>query len=331
MKKIAILGDGGWGTTLAIHLCKKGYNISLWGAFLEYIELLRKKRENIKFLPGVTIPESINLYSDLDESVKDAWIIVLAIPAQFMRSVLNKLKKTNFDKTDIFLNVAKGIEIDTLMRMSKVVKDVLGKVEIATLSGPSISYEVARQIPTTVVISCENIQTAQTLQDVFISDRFRVYTGCDLIGVELGGALKNIIAIAAGISDGLGFGTNTKAALVSRGLIEISRLGVAMGAKEGTFRGLSGLGDLITTCISPHGRNRQVGEQIGKGKNIRDILDKMDMVAEGVTTVKAACRLAEGSKVDMPIARKVYKILYENENPFYAVNELMTRERKNEF
>lgn len=327
--KVAVIGDGGWGTTLAILLHNKGYRVSLWGPFAGYIRLLDKKRRNPKFLPGVKIPGGISFSADIRPVIQKASLIVLAVPSHFLREVLTKMKGEDISDS-LILSAAKGIENDTLMRPSEVIKDVLGSLRIAVLSGPTISYEVARDIPTTCVASSENAQLAEEAQDAFMGERFRVYTSADIVGVELGGALKNVIAIACGISDGLGFGANTKSAILTRGLVEIGRLGVAMGAKPETFAGLSGLGDLVTTCVSSHGRNRGFGEQIGRGRKVKDILAGMEMVAEGVRTTKSAFMLAEKHKVEMPITAQIYAVLYEDKDPKAAVNELMLRQKKAE-
>jgi len=330
LDKIAIIGDGGWGTTLAILLYKKGYKVALWGAFSDYIEFLKRKRTNRKFLQGVKIPRGLYISSNLKAVVQDSKVVVLAVPSQFMRRVLKKLKRGDVSKK-IILSATKGIEPSTLMRMSEVIKQETGSMELAVLSGPTIAQEVAHMVPTTAVIASRDIRIAKFLQDVFMTTRFRIYTSNDLIGVELGGSLKNIIAIACGISDGLGFGANTKAAILSRGLSEISRLGSRLGADIKTFSGISGLGDLVTTCISKYSRNRFVGEEIGKGKRLKGILKKMEMVAEGVTTTKSAYRLGIKYKVDIPITNEVYKVLYKDKKPLRAVNDLMRREKKREF
>lgn len=329
MKKIAVIGDGGWGTTLAIALGKKGYSVKLWSLFENYAKVLNKRRENIKFLPGIKIPSNIIITSDIEKVVARVQLIILAVPSSYLRSVLKVLEKYA-DKNVVFVNVTKGIEEKTLLRMSELIVSILGRVNLVVLSGPTIAYEVARGMPATAVIASRNEKTAKIVQEVFTTDRFRVYTSSDVIGVELGGSLKNIVAIAAGISDGLGFGVNTKAALVTRGLVEITRLGVAMGAKKETFSGLSGLGDLVTTCMSPHSRNRQVGEAIGKGKRLKDILHRMEMVAEGIKTTKSAYQLSKKYKVELPITNEIYKVLYKNKNPLRAVNDLMRREKKTE-
>lgn len=330
ISNITILGDGGWGTTLSILLAKKGFQVTLWGAFEDNIACIQRRRINEKFLPGIKIPHSIALTSDLPAAVAKAQLIVLAVPSQFIRQVVRRLAFLPKEEIPL-VSVIKGIETKTLRRMSEVIHQELGRaVKLTVLSGPTIALEVARGIPTTAVVSSLDKRLAESVQRVFITGRFRVYTNSDVVGVELGGSLKNIIAIACGISDGLGFGTNTKAALLARGLAEMSRLGMAMGAKKETFSGISGLGDLVTTCISRHSRNRFVGEQIGKGKKLKDVLSRMDMVAEGVPTAKAGYLLSKRYKVSMPITNEVYSVLYKNKDPFKAVNDLMTRERKEE-
>ena len=330
ISNITVLGDGGWGTTLAILLAKKGKSVTLWGAFEDNILNIAKHRVNRKFLPGIKFPKSIRLTSDIKLALNRADLIILAAPSQFLRAVLKKVQACGYQKLAVFLSVVKGIETETLMRMSEVIRDELGAVKLAVLSGPTIAHEVARGIPTTAVISSKDPSLAVSLQHLFMTDRFRIYTNSDMIGIEIGRSLKNIIAIACGISDGLGFGTNTKAAILSRGLVEISRLGIAMGAKKDTFSGLTGLGDLVTTCVSPYSRNRFVGEQIGKKKTLKEILSKMDMIAEGVTTVKSAYKLTKKYNISMPITEQVYDVLYKNKNPLKAVHSLMAREKKNE-
>jgi len=327
---ISILGDGGWGTTLAVLLHQKGFPVSLWGAFPDYIRYLKQKRINSRFLPGIKIPEAIEITSDLREAATNKDLIILAIPAQYLRGILKKYKNVSFSNAPAYLSVIKGIENKSLKRMSEVIQEELGDVKLAVLSGPTIAREVAEGIPTTAVIASNNVKLRKTLQNVFMTERFRIYTNDDVIGVELGGSLKNVIAIACGISDGLGFGTNTKAALLARGLTEISRLGIVMGAKPKTFSGISGLGDLVTTCISPYSRNRFVGEQIGKGKTLNQIIRHMQMVAEGLTTTKSAYALSIKYNVDMPITKEVYRILYKNKSPLKAVKDLMNRDKKGE-
>jgi len=328
INNITILGDGGWGTALAIMLSKKGYRVTLWSAFKDYAKQLDEKRINAKFLPGINIPKNIKITNCL-EKTRDSELIILGVPSIYLRSVLKKLNKIDL-KNKILLSAVKGIEDKTLLRMSEVITQELGNVKIAVLSGPTIAREVANLVPTTAVVACKNTKIAILLQHVLMTPRFRVYRHTDIIGVELGGSLKNVIAIACGISDGLGFGTNAKAALLSRGLAEISRLGIKLGANEKTFGGISGLGDLVTTCISTYSRNRTVGEQLGKGQNAKTIIKNMEMVAEGVYTVKAAYALSKKHKVDMPITKEIYNVIYNNKSPIKAVNDLMNRSKKSE-
>lgn len=327
---VSVLGDGGWGTTLAILLYKKGFKVTLWGAFSDYVTYLSKKRVNTKFLPGIKIPKAIEITHNLRKAILDKQLVIFAIPSQYMRGILKKIKQFNYSPKSIYLTVTKGIEAGSLKRMSEVIYDELGDIELAVLSGPTIAQEVARNIPTTAVVASYNRNPRESIQNIFMTDRFRIYTNDDVVGVELGGSLKNIIAIACGISDGLGFGANTKAALLSRGLVEISRLGEAMGAKINTFYGISGLGDLVTTCISLYSRNRYVGEQIGKGKSLSQIKSHMQMVAEGISTTKSTYELSLKYKVDMPITKEVYYVLYKNKSPLKAVRDLMTREGRKE-
>lgn len=327
--KIAIIGDGGWGTTLAVLLAKKGFGVSLWGAFPDYIEEVRESRESIKFLPGVKIPDSVKLTSDMEEALRGSKLVILAVPSQFMRGILMMLKMEEVSGKS-FVSVAKGIENGTLKRMSELICEVLGAVRLAVMSGPTIALEVANGVPTTAVVSSADNDLALEMQQLLMTERFRIYTNDDIIGVELGGSIKNIIAIAAGASDALGYGTNAKAALLTRGLVEMARLGVAMGAKRETFYGLSGLGDLTTTCISQYSRNRWLGEEIGRGKRLADILKETAMVVEGVATTKSAHDLSKRYNVDMPITMEIYKVLYENKDAKAAVRDLMTRSPKAE-
>ena len=330
MKKIAIIGDGGWGTALAIELFRKGLTVSLWGIFKDYVAKIAKSRENTKFLKDARIPEGINVTPLLDKALYGADIAILAIPSKYLRSILQKIKDIS-QENPIYISAAKGIESDTLMRMSEVIQDILGRdKKIVAISGPSIAIEVAKGLPTTIVASSQNVDLTKEVQSVLMSERLRVYTSDDIIGVELGGALKNIIAIAAGISDSLGFGTNTKAAILTRGLAEITRLGVAMGARRETFAGLSGIGDLVTTCISPHSRNRWFGEMLGKGKKAKDIEKETEMVVEGVTTTKSAYELSGTYGVDMPITREIYNVIYKDKLLKDVVKDLMLRSAKPE-
>ena len=327
--KIAMIGDGGWGTTLAVHLAQKKYQVKLWGAFPDYVREVQKKRINPRFLPGIKIPKQVEMVDSLEVALSDAQLIILAVPSQYILGILKKLKPFDLSQK-IVLSVIKGIDPVSLKRMSELIVGELGKVKLAVLSGPTIARETAKGLPTTAVVASRDIKVARTLQMVLNSEKFRIYTNSDLIGVELGGSIKNIIAIACGICDGLGFGTNAKAAIVTRGLAEMTRLGTAMGAKSKTFSGLTGLGDLVTTCFSPQSRNRFVGEQLGKGIRIDKITQKMDMVAEGVETVKAVHRLGQKYRIALPITNEVFQIIYKNKNPQRAVNDLMNRQVKSE-
>jgi glycerol-3-phosphate dehydrogenase (NAD(P)+) len=329
MKRIAVIGDGGWGTALSILLQGKGNAVTLWSNFPEYAEELRRTRENRTFLPGVRIPGEVEITSDLAGAVRGAELLVAAVPVVYLRSVMTRLAEC-CDPGVPIVNVAKGIETESLMRGSEVIAHCTGSQRIAVLSGPSHAEEVARGLPATVVASAKDMALAREVQQAFMAQRLRVYTNPDMIGVELGAAVKNVIAIAAGILDGLGLGDNAKSALITRGLAEITRLGVAMGADARTFAGLTGLGDLITTCISPHGRNRAVGMAIGKGRTLRDILAGMKMVAEGVMTTKSACALARRHNVEMPITFEVHKVLFEDKPPRQALADLMMRQPKPE-
>lgn len=329
IKKIAVIGNGGWGTTLAILLHKKGYEVTLWGADSSYVEYLKEKKENIKFLKGIPIPAGICITSDISNNLKDTQLVVSATPTPYLRSVLTKFKDIFAHEVPI-VSVTKGIENETLMTPSEIIASVLGKQPTSLLLGPSHAEEVARGLPTTIVASSKDVNLARFVQGVFTTDRFRIYTNPDMTGVELGAAMKNVIAIAAGICDGLKFGDNSKAALISRGLVEISRLGIAMGAQRSTFSGLTGLGDLITTCISPYGRNRRVGEQIGRGKKLQEILEEMEQIAEGVWTTKSVVALSRKFNVEMPITNEIYAVLFTNKNPLEAVSNLMMRAPKSE-
>ncbi len=328
-QSITVLGDGGWGTTLSMLLAKKGHRVCLWGAFKSYTEIVNRKRENTKFLKGIKIPSQILITSELKQALNHAQIIILVIPSQYLRSVLKKIKKFSL-KGRVFLSATKGIEQKSLKRMSEIVIDELGRVDLAVLSGPNIAQEIARGKPAVSVVAAKNKKTAHFFQDLLMCENFRVYTNSDITGIELGGSLKNIIALACGISDGLGLGTNAKAALLTRGLLEICRLGVAMGAKKETFSGVSGLGDLVTTCTSPYSRNRFVGERIAQGKKVKNIVEKMQMIAEGVLTTKAAYQLSKKFQVEMPITKEIYNVLYKNKSPKKAVSDLMNREKKPE-
>lgn len=323
--RITVLGDGGWGTTLALLLAQKGYSIGLWGAFPDYVGQMQKKRENFKFLPGFKIPEKIRLTSDIHSACHDAQIIVLAAPSQHTRSLLQKIKKDKIHHKS-FVLVSKGIETATLKLMSQVVHELLGSVSLCVLSGPTIARDVALKNPAAAAIASTNRALSEKIRKIFTTDYFSLYESDDILGVELGGSLKNVIAISAGIVEGLGFGSNTRAVLFARGVAEMARLGHVLGAKRETFMGLSGLGDLATTCLSPHSRNRWLGEEIGKGKSLKKILSQTEMVVEGVDTCRSAHQLAKKHKVAMPITDAVYAILYNGHDPEEAVKALMKRE-----
>ena len=314
---------------MAVLLGTQGHAVTLWGVFPEYVAQVQKRRENVKFLPGVSLPPSIRLTSDFKQAWESPDWIVVAVPSRYLRQVLDRAKEGPW-KTAAVISVVKGIDPDTLLRMSELIREAVPVHRLAVLSGPSISYEVARGIPTTVAAASEEPALAQAVQRLFATERFRVYTSTDVVGVELGGALKNVIAIACGVSDGLGFGSNTKAALVTRGLVEMARLGLAMGAKPETFSGLSGLGDLVTTCFSSHSRNRGVGEQLGKGVPIGEVTKAMEQVAEGIPTAKSAYSLSQKYRVEMPITTAVYQVLYEGKSPRETVRDLMLRDPKPE-
>lgn len=327
--KISVLGDGGWGTALSLLLARKGYSVTLWSAFPDYAEVLREKRENVKFLKGFHIPESVTVSADLETSVKTCEFLIVAIPTQYLRKVLGRIRPEWISGKTV-VSVAKGIETKTLLRPSEIIRAGLSCERLAVLSGPSHAEEVARKLPCCVVVASEAQAVARAVQEVFMDVSFRIYTSDDVTGVELGGAVKNVIAIAAGICDGLQFGSNTKAALLARGLSEIVRLGSRMGANPNTFFGLSGLGDLVTTCISEFGRNRRVGELLGQGRKLPEILSGTEMVAEGVETTRSVRDLAGRHGVEMPISNEVHKVLFEEKDPRRAVEDLMLREPKME-
>jgi len=331
--KIAILGGGSWGIAVANLLSFNGNDVSLWEFNREDFQKLTGERENKIKLPGIKIPDEINIFNDLAPAVANTKIICLAVPSHTVREVCKQLNKLDLDPEIIIVNLAKGIDIDTFQRMSQVIKDEIDAVDfnnIVTLSGPSHAEEVAKGMPTSVVAGCMNESTAEFVRDVFSNEFFRAYSSPDIIGVETGGAFKNIIAIAAGITDGLGGGDNTKGALFTRGIAEISRLGVAMGANPLTFAGLSGLGDLVTTCISRHSRNRTFGEKIGSGKSFDEAMGEMTMVVEGVRATTAAYRLMSKYDIEMPITEQVYEVLFNAKSAEDALRDLMTRDLKSE-
>ena len=324
-RKVAVIGCGGWGTALGILLNGIGHGVTIWGVEPEYVRQMQRTRRNPRYLPGIEIPEEVELSSEISHCVPQAQVLVAATPTMYLRSVCERLAP-HVKPRHLVVNVAKGIEEDTLLLGSGIIEDVCGDgLDLVGLYGPSHAEEVARGLPTTVVATSRRPDCASAAQRIFMCPTFRVYTNTDVVGVELGAALKNIIAIAAGMCDGLGFGDNAKSALLTRGLAEITRLGVAMGAQSRTFAGLTGLGDLITTCISPYGRNRAVGMRIAAGETLEQILASMDQVAEGIRTTRSACMLASRYGVDMPITREVYAVLFGGKSPREAGRDLMQR------
>jgi len=326
---IAIIGAGSWGTALAVLLGRQGRLVRLWPRRREQAEALSEQRENVRYLPGVPLPEKVAICAALEEAVTGSLLVVLAVPAQGMRMIASQVAPY-LPLQQPLLSVAKGLEPDSAKRMSEVIAEVLPNQPLAVLSGPNLAREVAAGIPTTSVVASQQGGLCRLVQEAFMGPTFRVYTNRDVIGVELGGALKNIIAIGAGISDGLGFGDNTKAALVTRGLVEIIRLGVAMGARAETFQGLSGLGDLMATCASPHSRNYRVGFRLAKGEKLPVILESMDQIAEGVPTTKAAVSVAGRHQVEMPITTQLHEVLFGGMSPRQAVASLMSRAGRDE-
>ena len=330
--KTTVLGAGSWGTTLALVLLENGHDVNLWTYKAAQAQLMTEKRENPSFLPGIYLPLQLDIMTDIARPCQNPDLIVSAVPAQFLRSVIERIADLDLKDT-VICNVAKGIENETLMTMSEVLLDVLKhekKENVAILSGPSHAEEVCRKMPTAIVSSAYKNKAAKLVQDAFMTPYFRVYVNEDIRGVELGGAIKNVIAVGAGISDGAGFGDNTKAAIMTRGVYEITRLGVKLGAQPRTFAGLSGIGDLIVTCMSRHSRNRYVGEQIGKGRKLNDVLREMVMVAEGVASTRSVRDLARKHRVEMPIVESVYEMLFEGKDPQKATAQLMTRHAKGE-
>lgn len=326
--KVGVIGAGGWGTALALHLFRKGIDVSLWVHSRETFSILKEKRENLYYLPGFIIPQEIKISSDIKFVIEKSDSIILVVPSQHMRDVLNQLKELKLgNKT--FLIASKGIEVKTGMRMSEVFKSVLGERSLAVLSGPNFSKEVALRIPTASTVASFDVNVAKFFQNLLTNEYFRVYTTSDMIGVELGGSLKNPLAIAAGISDGLGYGANTKSTLITRGVREMIRFGGMFGAYEKTFFGLSGIGDLVATSFSPLSRNRWFGEMVGRGIRAKDILSSIKQVIEGVYTVKAVYQMKKD--VEMPIIEEVYRIIYEGKPPILSVKSLMDRNLKEEF
>ncbi len=321
-RNILVIGDGGWGTALAILLHGQGCRVTLWSAFPEYAEEVRRTRENRKFLPGVTLPEAIRVTGEVRDAGEPD-LIFSVVPTVYLRATLERLKDEMPDAPVV--SCTKGIENETLLRPSEILGEIIRPSMLAVMSGPCHAEEAARGLPASYVVASHDAPFAEGIQKLLTSERFRVYTNPDYVGVELGGALKNVMAIAAGMCDGLHFGDSATAALVSRGLVEMARLGAAMGARRETFSGLAGLGDLLVTCYSPHSRNRAVGEKVAQGRPLREVLDETEMAPEGVWTVKAALALAAKFHVEMPITRQVHAVLFEGRAPLDGVKGLMLR------
>ena len=327
MADVSVIGAGSWGIALALVLAKNGNNVTVWSIVKEEIDMLNEKREHVDKLPGVPLPEDMVFTTDLEEAIKGKEVLVLAVPSVFTRSTANKMKEY-VEEGQVIVNVAKGIEESTLMTLSEIIEEEIPQADVAVLSGPSHAEEVGRGIPTTIVVGAKTEETAIYLQNLFMNDVFRVYTSSDIMGMELGGSLKNVVALAAGIADGLGYGDNTKAALITRGIAEIARLGVAMGGKVESFNGLTGIGDLIVTCASVHSRNRKAGVLIGQGKTMDEAMKEVIMVVEGVYSAKAAMLLAQKHNVSMPIIEQVNLVLFENKSADEAVKDLMFRDKR---
>ena len=329
MANVGIMGAGSWGTALALLLHKNGHQVTVWSISEEEVEMLSTKREHESKLPGVRIPDDMEFTSDLAKAVKDKDFIVMAVPSPFTRSTAKSMSPY-IPEGQIIVDVAKGIEEDTLMTLSQQIEQEIPQADVAVLSGPSHAEEVGRGIPTSVVIGAKTKKTAEYLQSMFMNEVFRVYTSPDILGMELGGSLKNVIALAAGIADGLGYGDNTKAALITRGIAEIARLGVEAGGALESFTGLTGIGDLIVTCASVHSRNRKAGYLIGQGMSMQEAMDEVKMVVEGVYSTKAAVKMGKKYDVSTPIIEEVNKVLFEGKNPGEAVRDLMLRDSKPE-
>lgn len=327
MAEIGIIGAGSWGIALSVLLHNNGHHVTIWSALKDEIDMLNREHEQKDKLPGVKLADDMVFTTELSEAVKGKDVLVLAVPSSFTRTTAHSMKEL-VAEGQIIVNVAKGIEESTLMTLSQVIEDEIPQADVAVLSGPSHAEEVGRCIPTTIVVGAKTRKTAEYIQNIFMSDVFRVYTSPDVLGIELGAALKNVVALAAGIADGLGYGDNTKAALITRGIAEISRLGMAMGGKFETFCGLSGMGDLIVTCASMHSRNRRAGILIGQGKTMEEAMAEVKMVVEGVYSAKAAMGLAQKYQVELPIIEQVNKVLFEGKPAAAAVKDLMIRDKK---
>ena len=329
MANVGVIGAGSWGTALSVLLHDNGHSVTVWSIDESEVKMLDEKREHLLKLPGVKLPGDMVFTGDLEKAIQGKDFLVLAVPSVYTRSTARSMKPYVADG-QIIVDVAKGIEESTLKTLSQQIEEEIPQADVAVLSGPSHAEEVGRKLPTTCVIGAKTRKTAEYLQSMFISKVFRVYTSPDILGIELGGSLKNVIALAAGIADGLGYGDNTKAALITRGIAEIARLGVKMGGKIESFTGLTGIGDLIVTCASVHSRNRKAGYLIGQGRSVQEAMDEVKMVVEGVYSAKAAAKLAEKYQVSMPIVEEVNKVLFEGKAPARAVDDLMMRESRSE-
>lgn len=328
MAKISILGGGSWGIAIAVLLYKNGHEITVWSALEAEVEMLKEKHEH-KMLPDVRLPEDMIFTTDDREAVEGRDLLVMAVASAYTRTTAHRISSL-VARDQKILNVAKGIEEHTLMTLSEIIEQEIPQADVAVMSGPSHAEEVGRGIPTTIVVGARSRATAEYIQNLFMNEVFRVYISPDVLGMELGGSLKNVVALAAGIADGLGYGDNTKAALITRGIAEIARLGIAMGGRFETFCGLTGIGDLIVTCASMHSRNRRAGILIGQGRSCEAAMAEVQMVVEGVYSAKAAMELAEKYQIQMPIIEQVNKVLFEGKSAAQAVKELMLRDRKEE-
>lgn len=325
--KVGIIGAGSWGIALSVLLNKNGSDVTVWSILEDEINMLKEKHEHVSKLPGVKLPDTIYFTTDLEKTIKENEVLIMAVPSPFIRSTSQKMKPSVKDG-QVIVNVAKGIEENTLMTLSEIIEEEIPQAKVAVMCGPTHAEEVGRGIPTSIVVGAKEQKVAETLQDLFMNETFRVYISPDVLGMEIGSSLKNVVALAAGIADGLGYGDNTKAALITRGIAEIARLGMKMGGKFETFAGLTGIGDLIVTCASMHSRNRRAGILIGQGKTMKEAMDEVQMVVEGVYSAKAAMQLSQKYNVELPIIEQVNLILFENKPAAEAVKDLMIREKK---
>jgi glycerol-3-phosphate dehydrogenase (NAD(P)+) len=330
MSKVSVLGAGTWGCALAILLANNGHDVTIWTKIEAEARMLNENRKNMKNLPGAEMPEQVKITLDLEEACKDKDLLVMAVASPYIRST-SHIASPYIKAGQIIVNVSKGIEDKTLYTLSEVISEEIPQADVAVLSGPSHAEEVSRQVPTTIVVGAQSKETARYIQDVFMTDLFRVYTSPDITGIELGGSLKNVIALAAGVVDGLGYGDNTKAALMTRGMAEISRLGMMMGGKMETFAGLSGFGDLFVTCNSKHSRNWNAGYLMGQGKSMEEAMQQVGQVVEGINSARAALALAQKNEVEMPIVEQINLVLFEGKAPKDALYDLLGRDKRKEY